>query len=291
MNPLVLTLLLLAVTAVWGWGFTLAKDAVAVYGVIAFLTMRFVLGWASLRLLTPRPIPRMAWIYGAGLGVLLAAAHLFMTFALRYTTATNTGLITGLCVVVGPLVSRLLFGVRAHRVAWIAIGISMLGLTLLTGVGPSPFNLGDLFTLAGAVCFGFHLSLLDRFAKHHAAKDLALAQLGTTAVMLLPVWALTEPLALPTSAVVWWAIAITGILGTGLGFYVQTLAQQRLPVVHIAVILSMEPAFGALFGFLLAGDRLQGVQLLGGVLMIGAVILAEVGPALYKTNEDDDPSR
>lgn len=280
MNPLFLSLLLLFVTAIWGWSFTVMKEAVAVYGVVAFLAMRFVLGWASLRVLTPRPIPRAAWVLGGGLGLLLAAGHLLQTYALRYTTVTNTGLITGLYVVIGPLASRVLFGVRAPRVAWIAIAISMVGLAFLTGAGYAPLNRGDLLTLGGAVCFSFHLSLLDRFAKHHAAKDLALAQLGSTAAVLLVAWTLSEPLAWPTNAAVWWGIVMTGILATGVGFYVQTLAQQRLPVVRAAVILSMEPAFATLFGFLLVGERLTVVQLFGGVLMFGAVILAEVGPAL-----------
>ena len=255
------------------------KDAVAVYGVVSFLAIRFAIGCSligagSLRRFSLGPL----WIGGC-IGAVLAVAYLFQTFGLRHTTATNCGLITGLFVVFAPLANRLLFGVRTSRVFWAAIALSIVGLFLLTGSGPDPLAKGDLLTLAAAACFGLHIAMLDRYAKHHDTTLLAFWQLASATLIFLLVWPLTEPLVLPPGEV-WFALLITGVLATAAAFFIQTYVQRRLPAVRTAIVISTEPIFAAFFGYTLAGDRLTGLQLAGGALMIAAVVLAEVVPAL-----------
>ncbi len=270
MNHLLPTVMLIAVIAVWGWTFVVVKDAITAYGVVAFLAVRFAVGAAVMSPVAFRRVGLRSIRTGSLIGAVLAAAYLFQTFGLYFTTPTNCALITGLCMVLAPLINWALFGVRTGWPYWIAIGVSLAGLVLL---GRDGWNRGDLLTLGAAACFGLHIALLDRYAKEHDAGALALVQVGVAAVIFFGVWPAVDVVAWPTTDV-WIALAITGVLATAGAFYVQTFVQQRLSAARTALIIATEPAFGAFFGFLLAGDWLGPIQIVGAVLMIGAVLAA-----------------
>lgn len=282
MRNLALALLLVATAAVWGWTFSVVKDAVAVYGVVGFLAVRFAIGAAALGPAGARRLSGRTLVTGAGIGLVLAAAYLFQTFGLEYTTATNGGLITGLFVVFAPLLNRAIFRVRTRLVHWAAVVASLAGLVLLTGAGPARINLGDLLTVGCAACFGLHIVLLDRFAKGHGATALAAVQVGTATLVFLAVWPATGEVGWP-SGEVWWALVICGLLATAGGFWAQTFVQQRLPAVRTAVILTTEPVFATFFGYVLAGDRLGAWQWAGAAAMIAAVVTAEAASAVQRS--------
>ena len=162
------------------------------------------------------------------------------------------------------------------------MGISVVGLFLLTGAGRSRLAIGDLLTLGAAVCFGLQIALLDRYARHYDAAALSLAQTVSALFLFLLAWPLMEPLAWPTGKV-WFCLLVTGVLATAAGFYVQVLVQQRLPAVRVVIIFTLEPVFAVCFGFLLAGDRLTAIQIVGAILMIGAVVIAEVVPTMRRS--------
>ena len=276
MRNWLLTLLLTLVSAGWGWTFVVVKDAVAGYGVVSFLAIRFAIGSALLGAVSVRRITRKSLAVGGLIGVVLAAAYLFQTFGVHHTTATNCGLITGMFVVFAPVANYLLFGVRAGKVFWVAIAVSLVGLLLLSGAGPNKLAGGDLLTLGAAVFFGLHLALLDRHAKHHDAAVLATVQLATAALLFLAIWPLVDPVVWPADKAVWRALLITGVLASAVGFLVQTYVQQRLSAARTGIIISTEPVFAALFGYWLHHDRLTVIQILGAVLMVGAVLMAEI---------------
>ncbi len=271
-----LAVLLLAVTVVWGWTFVIVKEAVASYGVIAFLAMRFALATAVMAPLAVRRANARAWATGAVIGLVLAAAYVLQTYGIRYTTATNSGLITGLFVVFAPAWNRVVFGVRTDRLFMAAAAASLCGLALLTGSGPALPTGGDVLTLGCAACFGLHIALLDRHAHWHDQSALALAQLAAATVVFGAVWPFSDPLTLPTGATVWRALAVTGVAATAAAFWVQTAAQRRLPATRVAMILTMEPVAAAIFGWLLAGDRLTALQVVGAGLMVAALMAANV---------------
>ncbi len=282
MNRLLPAALLLAIVIAWGWTFVVVKDAVDVCGVIPFLAARFVIGAVCMAPFAVRQFDRRSFSTGAAIGVVLAASFLLQTFGLRFSTPTNTGLITGLFVVFAPLFNRLLFGVRTRGVLWVAIGVSLCGLVLLTGAGPDGFLPGDPLTLGCAVGFGLHVALLDRYSKGLRTTGLALGQLTTAAVLFIAATAFQRPFRLPP-AEVWPALVLTGAVCTAAGFFVQTFAQKRLSAVEAGMIMITEPVFAALFGRLLAGDRLSGLQLVGGVLIVAAVSAAELYPLVRNT--------
>jgi drug/metabolite transporter (DMT)-like permease len=257
-----LTALMIGVTAVWGWTFVVVKDAILLYGVLAFLAIRFAIASAALAPLCAKRMTRRTLLVGGGIGVAMTAGYLLQTLGLRYTTPTNSGLITGLFVVFAPVSARVLFHIRLGWTLLVSVAASLVGLVLLTGQMPGELRLGDFLTLGCALAFGVHIALLSRYAREHDALVLALAQMLAAAVLFGVAWPLVEPIAWPEPKV-WLSLAMTGIVASAVAFYIQTLVQQHLSAARTAIVLTMEPVFAAIFGYWLAGDRLSSLQLLG----------------------------
>jgi drug/metabolite transporter (DMT)-like permease len=279
---LIYTLLLVAVTVVWGWTFVVVQDAISVYGVIPFLAVRFVLAGAALVPIYATKLTRRSLIVGGGIGAVLAAGYLFQTTGLLFTTPTNSGLITGLFVVFAPLADRLLFGANVSRQVVLAVALSLLGMVLLAGGGPEGENWGDLLTLLCAAALGLHIALLSRYAASHDAGALTLAQILSIALLFLIVWPFFATVSLPPPGV-WVALLVTGLLASAGAFLVQTTVQQHVPAARTAIILTMEPVFAVLFGYWLAGDRLVAVQILGALMILSALVIGEVLPVLRRS--------
>ena len=273
------TVLLVAVTAVWGLTFVVVQDGIAIYGVIPFLAARFVVAGAALSPIYARRLTRGTLLVGGAIGVVLAASYLFQTLGLLFTTPTNSGLITGLFVVFAPLADRLLFGANLSRQVLLAVGLSLVGMVLLAGGGPKGPNLGDLLTLLCAAVVGLHIALLSHYAASYDAGALTLAQILAMALFFVVVWPFSGHVALPPPAV-WVALFITGVLASAGAYLVQTTVQQHIPAARTAIILTMDPVFAAIFGYWLAGDRLVALQIFGGVLILSALVIGEVVPRL-----------
>ena len=278
---LLYTLLLVGVTAVWGWTFVVVQDAIALYGVLPFLALRFALAAAVLAPLSARALAPRTLVVGGGIGLVLALGYLLQTTGLLFTTPTNSGLITGLFVVFAPLADRLFFGTRASRLTMVAVVLSLLGMVLLSGGGTEGVNSGDLLTLLCAVALGLHIALLSRYSAGHDTVRLTFAQILAMAILFATLWPLSGAVALPPREV-WDALLVTGLLASAGAFYVQTFVQQRIPAARTAIILTMEPVFAAFFGYWLAGDRLSAVQLGGAALILSALVVGEILPTLAK---------
>jgi drug/metabolite transporter (DMT)-like permease len=271
------SLLLLAVTAVWGWTFVVVQDAVRLYGVLPFLAVRFAIAAAGTGLLWGRRVNRGSGRAGLAIGAILAVGYLLQTWGLRHTSATNCGLITGLFVVVAPVADRLIYGTHLRLSAILAAVLSLLGLGMLTGRLPTTLALGDLLTLGCALAFGVHVAVLSRHAPRHDSRALTTAQMLACAVLFAVLWPLAGPLEAPPRQL-WPALLVTGLVASGIAYAIQTVAQRHLSAVQTAVILTCEPVFAGLFGYALAGDRLSPVQLSGGVVILAALLLAELAP-------------
>jgi len=265
---------LLTVTAVWGWTFVLIKDAVTQYPTLPFLQIRFALALVVMALVVHRMPTRREIRVGAVIGTVLAAGFLAQTAGLAITSPGNAGLITGLFVVLTPLLNRL-FGAPIHWWTWGAVLASFAGVVLLTG-GPSGMNLGDLLVLACAVLFALHIVLLGRWSPGTSAAPLAMVQMGTCTVLFSAggTWSLRWP-----NAAVWFAIVVTGLFASAFGYLVQTWAQAHISVNRTALILATEPAWALVAAVVLAGQRFGLVQAMGAALVLVA-ILAHEGASL-----------
>ena len=276
---LLYTLLLVGITAVWGWTFVVVRDAIALYGVLPFLAVRFALAAAALAPFSVPKLTRRTLLVGGGIGVVLAAGYLFQTLGLLFTTPTNSGFITGLFVVFAPLADRIFFGASFSRQVIVAVVMSLLGMVLLAGGGPEGVNSGDLLTIVCAAALGLHIALLSRYAAGHDAAGLAFAQILAMAALFTVAWPVFDPVEAPPSGV-WLALLVTGLVASAGAFWGQTFVQQRIPAARTAIILTMEPVFAALFGYWLAGDRLVAIQVLGAALILSALVIGEVLPVL-----------
>ena len=278
---LVYTLLLTGVAAVWGWTFVVVQDAIALYGVLPFLAVRFALAACALTPLYAPKVTRRALLVGGGIGVVLALAYFFQTTGLLFTTPTNSGLITGLFVVFAPLADRVLFGVKSSRQVIVAVCLSLFGMILLAGGGPEGVNPGDFLTVLCAAALGVHIALLSRYAAGHDAGGLTLAQILAMTVLFTALWPFFEPVRFPPEGV-WIPLLVTGIVASAAAFYIQTTVQQHISAARTAIILTMEPVFAAFFGYWLAGDRLSALQVAGAALILSALFVGEVLPALRR---------
>jgi drug/metabolite transporter (DMT)-like permease len=270
-------LALVLVTAVWGVTFVQVKDAVALYPLFAFLTVRFAI--ASLVLAVPaagrmRTLGRPGWIAGSALGLLLALGYALQTAGLDRTTVSSAGFITGLYVVFTPLLGLLLFRTRVGRAVWIGVAFSVGGLALLSGVGGGD-SLGNLLVLLGSAAYSLQIALMERYAPRYDPVAFTQAEMLSACAGFAVVAVALGQVEVPHGWTVWGALLVTGIFASALGFLVQTWAQRRLSAARTALAFAMEPVWAGLFGFWLAGDRLGAVGWAGCALIMAGIVVAE----------------
>ena len=272
------------VTAVWGWTFVLVKDAVTQYPTLPFLQIRFALAFVVVALLVRRMPTRRELRVGAVIGAVLAAGYLAQTAGLTLTSPGNAGLITGLFVVLTPLLNRL-FGVPIHWWTWSAALVSVVGLVLLTG-GPSGMNAGDLLVLLCAVLFALHIVFLGRWSPGTSSAVLALVQMGMCTLLFSAggTWSLRSP-----NASVWFAIIITGLFASAFGYYVQTWAQAHISANRTALILATEPAWALVAAIALAGQRFGWVEAAGAAVLLLAIVGHEVASLRFERHGQPSP--
>ena len=270
------------VTAVWGWTFVLVKDAVTQYPTLPFLQIRFAVALFVMLLLVRR-LPTLRELrIGAIVGAVLAAGYVTQTAGLTQTSPGNAGLITGLFVVFTPLLNRI-FGAPIRWWTWVATVGSLAGLVMLTG-GPSGMGVGDILVLACAVLFALHIVLLGRWSPGLSAAPLAMVQMATAALIFTAGG--TSQLRLPSPSV-WFAIAVTGVFASALGFYIQTWSQGFISANRTALILATEPAWALAAAVVLAGQRLGVLQAFGAALVLAAIVGHELASLKFEVHHGD----
>lgn len=279
-------LALLSVTVIWGWTFVLVKEGASELGPLTFLALRFaiasvlllVLFWPRLR---RSPLGWHEFVKGLMIGLALFSGYLFQTWGLLYTTATKSGFITGLSVVLVPLLTALAFKNRVPRHSWLGAGLAALGLGLILlarGGVAGGLNLGDLLTLLCAISFALQIILIGRLVTRENYPALLVIQIGLVFLLSLAGALSFENLTLAVSPHGWEAILITGSLATALAFFIQNRFQPLSTPTQAAVIFSAEPVFAGLFGYLLLGERLAGLQLLGAGAILSGIVVSQRVP-------------
>lgn len=274
---------LVGIAAVWGLTFVMVQDAIELLPTMAFLGYRFVPAALIVALIFRRrlrTLSREGWKVGALMGVFLTAGYILQTLGLEETTASNAGFITGLFVVLTPLLGAIFLRERLPAVAWAAAAVSAIGLYLLSGTGGELNLRGDGLVLLCALAFAGHILVTARGVAAHDVGALLVVQLAVCGVVCLAIAAVAGDIEAPRGATVWSALIVTSLVASALGFFVQTYAQQHAPPARTALILASEPAFAGLFGWLLAGERLSAVSWLGAALIITAIVAVEVVPRM-----------
>ena len=273
---------LLAVAFVWGTTFTVVKEATAELPTFSYLAIRFALAAVVLILLYPRrfswrsqAFSGRAWKDGAIIGLFLFLGYGFQTLGLQTTTPSKAGFLTGLAVVLVPLLSAVFLRERLAVPALAGVTLATAGLGLLTLNGAAGSATGDLLVLGCALAFALHIIAVGRFSAHHDPVVLAFVQIAvTSAASGVAAW-LTEPPVRAISPRAWGAIVLTGVLATSAAFLIQTTAQRFTTSTHTALIFTMEPVFAATFSYLYLGEVLTPRAAFGGLLVLAGMVVAQ----------------
>lgn len=274
---------LVAVAAVWGLTFVMVQDAVRVLPVMAFLAYRFIPAGVLVALIfrkTLRRLPLRGWLTGAWLGVFLTSGYIFQTVGLERTTAAHAGFITGLFVVLTPLLGAVFLREAAGGPAWAAAIVSAIGLYLLSGAGGDFEWGGDGLVFLCACSFAAHILATSRAVKRYDVGALLAVQLGLCGLFCLAVAAVSGDVEAPPDGSVWLAIVVTSVFASALAFFIQTYAQRHAPPARTALILGSEPAFAGLFAYVIKGETLTALGWLGAGLILVAIFTVELVPQL-----------
>jgi drug/metabolite transporter (DMT)-like permease len=265
---------LILTTVIWAATFPATKVALNEMSPLMFLFLRFLVSTiavGAVMMLLKGPLRRDARSLGlaAIASIFLLIGYVTQTVGLRYTSASNSAFITALYVVFVPLFLR-----RFSVQLWTALGLALVGLALL--IRPSAeMSAGDLYTLACAVAFALHIITLEFFVAKTDFQSLASWQLIMVTVALL-VPAFLEgppPGAAAFTPTVIAALCITGVLATGLAFFVQVWAQRHVPAQRVALIFALEPALSAWMSWLVLGEQLDAMGWAGSALILSGVLI------------------
>jgi drug/metabolite transporter (DMT)-like permease len=285
--------LMLLVSLVWGSTFVLTKQSVAGFPVFAFLSLRFGLATVVLCLAFGqrlRSLSRRTITAGVVIGVVLFAGLALQTIGLRYTTASKSAFIASMSVVIVPILSAAVLRDPPARPAVVGILLATLGLALLTlpvgNLGESTgawlgWQRGDLITFGCAICFAVQIVCVSVFAQQTDAMSLTIIQVAVAALLSALAAGLVEGWPSSVPADVGLAAAFTGVMATALAFAVQNGVQAWTSATRTALILTTEPVFAALLGYVMVGERLTPPALAGCGLILLGMLLAEVRPAAH----------
>lgn len=242
---------------------------------LEFVGWRFLLGAAALALIAV-PRGRKMWIHGTTAGIALFAGYALQTAGLQFTSAANSALITGLYVVITPLLVALLL--RRAPSPWVVVGSGMafVGLALITGVQDLSLGTGDLLTIGCAIGFSAHIVILSRYAKDHPLVAFTVVQLAVTSgLAFLGSMIFEQGLTLPPPAA-WSALVITGLGVSAGAFLLQIWAQKIVGAATAAVVLAAEPAFGVAAAWVVLSERLTPRGWAGALTIVVAIVVVVI---------------
>jgi drug/metabolite transporter (DMT)-like permease len=268
-------------TLIWGSTFVLVKRALDDASALLFVAVRFTLAAVVMAWIFRR---RWAWHSGPPPGGILAGiclfgGYAFQTAGLKLTTPSKAAFLTGLTVVMVPLLSSLVYRVYPHVSEAIGVVIATLGMGLMTLQGNAAgVALGDALEILCALAFAAHIVVLGHYSKMATFEPLAVWQLGTTAALALAgFWWIEKPFFHP-SPILWLAILISSLLSTALAFTVQAWAQQVTTATRAALIFTLEPVVAWVFAFTIMGERLPTRAVFGAILILAGILVAELKP-------------
>jgi drug/metabolite transporter (DMT)-like permease len=265
---------LLIVSAAWGLAFVVMKDAIQKQSVNSFLFSRFLVAVIAMVILKPsvlKAINREVLKKGFIAGLFLASGYILQTLGLALTGAAIAGFITGLYVVATPVIAALVLKVRINGFTWACVAMATVGLALLSLKGWN-LGLGEFLVFLCAIAFAAHIIALSKWSNGLDAYAMTIVQLATCA-LLTGVISFAQGYEAPVDLSGWLVVLYTAIICTAVAFVVQTWSQAHMSATRVAVILTMEVVFAAVFAVIFGGESISIRALLGGVLVVAAMFM------------------
>ncbi len=289
-------LLLLLVALIWGFGFVAQRVGMEHLGPYAFNGIRFLLGGLCLLPLalrrtsvsTEQKNRRISLIKAGSLaGVVLFIAATLQQVGLQYTTAGKAGFITGLYVVLVPMIGLLLHQ-RTTTGTWIGAVAAAVGLYLLSVTDDFRIARGDLLELIGALFWAGHVLVLSYLSPRTVPVRLAMTQFFVCGALSLLTGFLLETITLQAIMDAAVPILYGGVCSVGAGYTLQVVVQRKAHPSHAAILLSLESPFAALGGWLLLDEMLSGRALTGCGLMLAGMLLSQLWPMLMARGKNPE---
>jgi drug/metabolite transporter (DMT)-like permease len=269
--------------AIWGSTFIVTKGALDFVDPVVMVGIRFLI---SAALLLPWVLKRRNKTAhmreGFYLSLFLATLYLTQTTGLLYTSASNSGFITGLFIIFIPVFMFLLRRERPTRLQGVSAALAIAGMWLLTG-GVSGFNLGDALTLAAAAAYSVHLIFTDKYVKAEADTVLlAFHQFWMVSALSFAI-ALFKGSSLAVAGVnAWGVIIFLAVFPTLTAFFIQMLAQKHSEPFKVGIIFTLEPVFAAVFAWTWGGEEFVWLKAAGGLLIVSGMILGELAKLNFR---------
>lgn len=285
------TVLLVGLTVVWGSTFFLIKDLVEHVPSLDFLGVRFLLAAAVMTAIAWKRIARLGrplLLRSAALGLLYTAAQILQTVGLETTPASVSGFLTGVYVVLTPLIAALAFRQHIGRSTWLAVSVAAAGLVVLTLTGIS-FGVGEALTLGGALAYALHIIATARWAQVEHALGIAVVQLWVIGIICLAGGS-PDGITLPSTGEQWASMLYMVVFASIAAMWVQTWAQAQISATRAAVIMTAEPVWATAFAVAFGGEGLTWRLIIGGGMILGAMYAVELLAARRPSTRDGPPT-
>ena len=282
-NKMLADIGLLYCAAIWGSTFILVKGALPSVNPVAMVAIRFLI---SAALLLPWVLKRknlkVHLKEGFILAVILALLYISQTIGLLYTTASNSGFITGLFIIFIPLFMFVFRRENPAPLQAVSAVLALSGMWLLTG-GVNDFNPGDALALIAAAAYAAHLIVTDKCVKADADPVmLAFHQFWMTSLLAFMMVAFMGYPVGVAGLNGWAVIIFLAVFPTLSAFYIQMLAQKGSTPFKVGLIFTLEPVFAAAFAWTLGGETFVPMKAAGGLLIVLGMIIGELSKMYFK---------
>ena len=273
--------LLLTVAISWGVTFLMVQDAIQTVPVYAFIFWRFIIATIIMAIISYKyfnQLNKESVVYGIILGIFLFSGFATQTFGLTFTKSSIIAFLTGLNVIIVPFLAFVIFKQHVRIMVFIGSVLAVIGLYMLTMSGKLTIGTGEILGIICAAFFALQIIFTDKYSKKVNVFMLVLFQFLTVSLLSL-VFSLTldnVTFNLDFNYIFLKAVLITAIIATVYAFLIQTYMQQFTTPTKTAVIFAMEPVSAGIYGYFAGNEILTSIQILGAILIIFAVLLAEI---------------
>jgi len=280
MNRSKTDLLLLLSAMIWGLAFVAQRAGMQFIGPFTYNAIRFALGGLFL-IPFVRKKSETNLIYkknlkpGIILGIVLFIGSSFQQFGVVYTTAGNAGFITGLYVILVPIIG-LIFSRKTGLGTWIGAFLAVIGMYLLSSSDNMSMNFGNLLVLISSFFWAIHVLLIDKFTKNFEPLFLACIQFFVTSILCFTSMLIFEKPVISNILLAIIPLLYGGFISVGIGFTLQLIAQKKAHPTHAAIILSLEAVFAVLGGIIILNETLSSNTFIGCFLMLSGMLLSQL---------------